>query len=115
MDDELLNLNALFVCSQGRMRSKTAAHCLKDIFKRTDYAGTDVDAAKPITQDDIDWADMIFLMDSDHLYRISESGLDIGDKPWVVLAIPDIYIYMEDELVFTLRARVPRMAKTLLD
>jgi predicted protein tyrosine phosphatase len=44
-------MKILFVCSQARLRSKTAAHCLSINGASLDYAGLNDDADKLITKE----------------------------------------------------------------
>lgn len=57
--------NILFVCSQNRLRSPTAERVfygLSGIEVRS--AGTERDAENVISRDDLEWADMIFVMEA---------------------------------------------------
>jgi len=53
----------LFICSENRMRSLTAEK-MYDGFPGYEVksAGTELSARTPVTQEHIDWADMIFVM-----------------------------------------------------
>jgi predicted protein tyrosine phosphatase len=103
-------IKALFVCSQNRLRSPTA----EAVFSaRSDMealsAGTSADAENPISADLVEWADIIFVMESVHRRRINEKfGSLLRDKRIVVLEIPDKYVYMDPELVTILEEKVPR-------
>lgn len=100
----------LFVCSQNRLRSPTA----EVVFSRYEgieaiSAGTNNDAETPVSGDLIDWADIIFVMEKAHRNRITQRFKALlRDKRIVVLGIPDNYVFMDDELVRLLEARVPR-------
>ena len=101
-------MNLLFVCSENRLRSPTG----EAIFSNYDGinaigAGTNSDAATPISGDLIEWADIIFAMEKSHRTKISKkfSAL-LKDKRLVCLAIPDNYEYMQPELVRILEAKV---------
>ncbi len=57
-------INALFICSQNKLRSPTA----ELVFAKwpnveTDSAGLNNDAEVLLTPEQIDWADIIFVMD----------------------------------------------------
>ena len=101
-------MNLLFVCSENRLRSPTG----EAIFSNYDGinaigAGTNSDAATPISGDLIEWADIIFAMEKSHRTKISKkfSAL-LKYKRLVCLAIPDNYEYMQPELVRILEAKV---------
>ncbi len=103
----------LFVCSECRLRSPTAA----DIFAAFDNvetlcAGTNKDCESPVTGDLIEWADTILVMEETHRNKISKRfGPLLRDKPVKVLEIPDICVYMDPVLVALLKARVPRYVR----
>ena len=96
----------LFICSQNRMRSLTAEK-LYDGFPGYEVksAGTELSARIPLTQEHVQWADMIFVMEPEHLERVQfeYSGLLAG-KRIICLNIPDIYSYMEPDLIEELKA-----------
>ena len=100
----------LFVCSECRMRSPTAA----DIFSQFDSveaisAGTNRDCESPVTSDLFEWADLILVMEDTHKKKISRMfGELLQDTPIEVLEIPDLFNYMDPMLVAILKARVPR-------
>ncbi len=101
----------LFVCSENRLRSPTA----EAVFSEYDGveaigAGTNADAATPVSGDLIEWADVILVMEYVHKQKINNkfSAL-LRDKRLVVLDIPDHYFYMQPELVELLVSRVSRL------
>ncbi|MDZ4313121.1 MAG: phosphotyrosine protein phosphatase [Cypionkella sp.] len=93
--------NALFLCGKARMRSPTAA----DIAARwpgiaTDFAGLSHDADEKLSAEQIDWADVIFVMETRQAKRLkSQFPAALRDKRVVVLNIPDNFSYMQPELV----------------
>ena len=103
----------LFVCSECRLRSPTAA----DVFADFDTvqaicAGTNRDCESPVTGDLIEWADTILVMEEIHKKKITKKFSDLlGDTPIHVLNIPDIFGYMDPMLVAILKARVPRYVR----
>ncbi len=103
----------LFVCSENRLRSPTA----EAIFSQYQGveaigAGTNPDAATPVTADLIEWADVILVMEKSHQNKISKKfGEHLKNKKVGVLDIPDIYDYMEPVLVQLLENKVPRYVR----
>jgi predicted protein tyrosine phosphatase len=101
-------MNLLFVCSRNRLRSPTA----EAIFSNYDgmeafSAGTSIDAENPISADLIEWADIIFAMESVHRKRLNEKfGSLLRTKRVIVLGIPDKYKYMDEELINILKEKV---------
>lgn len=56
---------------------------------------------------DVEWADMVFVMDSKHRTRIRESmSQALRQTPLYVLDIPDDYQFMDPELIDLLQERV---------
>lgn len=101
-------MRLLFVCSQNRLRSPTA----EAVFARydgieTQSAGTNNDADTPLSGDAIEWADIIFVMETVHRDKLARRYRPLlRAKRVVVLGIPDDYAYMQAELVALLEARV---------
>jgi predicted protein tyrosine phosphatase len=100
--------NILFVCSQNRLRSPTAERVfygLSGIEVRS--AGTERDAENVISRDDVEWADMIFVMEVRHKKRLQTMFRGIlGNKRIINLNIPDEYEFMEPDLIAVLEQRV---------
>jgi len=101
-------LHVLFVCSYGRMRSPTAANLFRDYpGLETSWGGTSSFAEVPVDAARVDWADAVFVMEPTHRDALRERfSAQLADKPVVVLGIPDLYPYMDPELVGLLRAEV---------
>jgi predicted protein tyrosine phosphatase len=103
----------LFVCSENRLRSPTAA----DVFSAYEgveaiSAGTNKDCETPVSGDLIEWADTVLVMEESHRKKVSKAYRDLlKNKKLAVLSIPDIYEYMDPMLVALLRARVPRYVR----
>jgi predicted protein tyrosine phosphatase len=103
-------MNVLFVCSRNRLRSPTA-EVVFSTYEGIEVlsAGTSADAENPISADLIEWADLIFPMESIHRKRLNEKfGSLLRTKRVIVLGIPDNYKYMDDELIEILRGKVHR-------
>ena len=99
----------LFVCSENRLRSPTA----EAVFSRYEGveaigAGTNADAATPVSGDLIEWADVILVMEKSHKNKLTKRFPDLlKNKKVGVLNLPDIYDYMEPVLVELLERKVP--------
>ena len=96
----------LFICSQNWMRSLTAERMYEGFpGYEVKSAGTETSARTPVTQEHIEWADMIFVMEEEHLERLQiENGGLLSGKKIICLNIPDIYCYMEPVLIDELKA-----------
>ena len=70
-------------------------------------AGTERDADSPVSSDDLDWAELIFVMESRHKKRLGQMfGRQLAQKRVVVLGIPDDYEFMQPELVELLTLKI---------
>jgi predicted protein tyrosine phosphatase len=103
-------LNVLFVCSANRLRSPTA----EQVFStwpgvETDSAGISSGATVLLSSEQIDWADIIFVMEKTHRNKLrSKFGAHLSGKRVICLDIPDDYEFMDPVLVRVLENRVSR-------
>ena len=97
----------LFLCSQNKLRSHTA----ETIF--ANYAGVEVDSAGlnndaevPLSEEQIEWADVIIVMEKSHRSRLNKKFRHtLAGKRIAVLGIPDDYDYMDEKLIRLLKVR----------
>ncbi len=98
----------LFICTQNRLRSPTA----EQIFAHwpnveTDSAGLGNDANLLLSREQIEWASLIFVMESKHKRKLSQRfNRYLKGKRVICLNIPDEYTYMQPELVKLLELKV---------
>jgi predicted protein tyrosine phosphatase len=101
-------LRALFICTHNRLRSPTA----EQVFAswpgiETDSAGVGADADVPLAPEQLDWAEIVFVMEKVHRSRLSAKfRRHLNGKRIVCLDIPDDYDYMQPELVRLLEKKV---------
>jgi predicted protein tyrosine phosphatase len=100
----------LFVCRQNRKRSATAERLF---CKRADLdvrsAGTSADALVRVNANMLDWADVIFVMDDDQRRWLTSSFAEHPALAKIVcLDIPDVFAFLQPELVQLLEERVPQ-------
>lgn len=100
-------IKVLFVCSRNQWRSPTAEQVFrKDAGLSVRSAGTSRGARRTITVADIRWADLIFVMEDKHRARLRAQFRDeLRYKTMHTLDIPDLYRFMDAELVEILRAK----------
>jgi predicted protein tyrosine phosphatase len=100
--------NILFVCSKNQWRSPTAETLYrKQSGLSVRSAGTSSSARHQLNTDDVQWADVIFVMEDKHLSRMrAEHSHLLTNKSVHVLDIPDEYKYMAPELVELLQSSV---------
>jgi predicted protein tyrosine phosphatase len=91
----------LFLCSRHRLRSPTAAMVFGEwAHLQVDSAGLADDAETPLSADQLDWAELIMVMESSHRRRLqARYGALLRGKRVVCLDIPDRYDFMQPELV----------------
>ena len=102
--------NYLFVCSQNKLRSPTAEHIFADTPGiNTLSAGTNSDAEEPLTDDLVEWAHFIFVMEPTHRNKLRKRHRQaLKDQRVIVLNIPDDYEFMDPDLVALLKDKMER-------
>jgi predicted protein tyrosine phosphatase len=89
----------LFICNFGQNRSRTAAELYADKFD-TRFAGI---YNNPVTREHVLWADRIIVMEEEHKAYIMQKWPEFRKRVFYCLNIPDVYRYMQDELVEKLK------------
>ena len=111
-----MTLNLLFVCSKNKWRSPTAETIYRrDRRLRVRSAGTSSSARKRISANDINWADLILVMENKHKNIITRQYRHLDLPEIVVLDIPDDYQYMSDELIEMLQISVEAILQSELE
>jgi predicted protein tyrosine phosphatase len=100
--------HVLFVCSQNKLRSPTAAQVFAGHAGIvTDSAGTHRGADVELCEEHILWADLIFVMEHAHRRRIQQKfRSQLTHQRLICLNIPDDYDFMAPALVSLLRKKV---------
>ena len=111
-----MKINVLFVCSKNKWRSPTAEKVFsKHAVISPRSRGTGRDARQKISSSDIEWADIVFVMEEKHKKRVlKEFPEEVKLKELYVLDIPDDYRYMDDELVDIFNEFVPSILHSRL-
>jgi len=100
-------MNILFVCNQGKNRSKTAAQLFSGRFQ-TASAGLYSDM--PVTESQLSQARVIMVMEEKHRAEIAKRfPLIYMQRQILVLDIPDIYRYGQPALVQLLKSRMSKL------
>jgi len=99
--------NLLFLCSQNKLRSPTAEAVFADYpGVEVDSAGLNNDAEVPLSIEQLEWADVIIVMEKEHRNRLNRKFKPaLAGKRIAVLNIPDDYDYMDEELIALLKLR----------
>jgi len=95
----------LFVCSQGKIRSRTAEVLAVRGSMDARSCGTDADAIVPINDHLIRESNLIVCMEDHHAATVREF-MHAGDKTIHVLGIEDIYEPFAPRLVAILMAKI---------
>jgi len=100
--------NLLFICSRNQWRSPTAEKIYsRDTRVNVRSAGTSPRAKRTVNAKDLQWADLIFVMEYKHKDRLkAEYNRVLQYKKIIVLDIPDDYLYMDEELVEILEVAI---------
>lgn len=103
-----MTLRVLFVCSRNRLRSPTAEAVFGGMPSvETDSAGLAPDAEAVLDAAQVDWADLVVVMERQHKARLVQKfGARLKGKRVVCVDIPDRYGYMQPELVALLERKV---------
>ncbi|KYK45010.1 phosphotyrosine protein phosphatase [Bradyrhizobium liaoningense] len=102
--------NVLFVCSANRLRSPTA----EQVFStwpgiETDSAGLSNGADVLLSSEQVEWADIIFVMEKTHRNKLNRRfRSSLHGKRVICLDIPDDYEFMDPMLVRLLENRAGR-------
>ena len=100
-------MNVLFICNQGKNRSRTAAALFSDRFN-TRSAG--LYSRNSVNADQLLWADVVIVMEDRHRAEIAERFPTVYiQKRILVTGIPDIYRHGQPELVHLLNAKIPEL------
>ena len=99
--------NILVICGRNKKRSRTAEH----IFKHDEHfhirsAGLSPKSERKISEQDLNWADLVFVMESDHRSKILDLYPHLELPTIEVLHIPDEYEFMDEELIDILTGRM---------
>lgn len=97
-------MNILFLCTSNLHRSATAVSYFSEKCPKHEYRGAGLDVRNCnaygtnfCTEQDLKWADKIFVMESTHVLKVMGYG-DFGKKI-INLNIDDVYEYNDPKLI----------------
>lgn len=101
-------MRVLFLCSRNRLRSPTAQQIFAAVEGwEVDSAGLSPDAEHLLSSDQLEWADLILVMEPIHRRRLQRAyGPLLKGKRVGVLSIADEFEFMQPELIELLWKRV---------
>ncbi|MCJ0763195.1 low molecular weight protein tyrosine phosphatase family protein [Variovorax terrae] len=102
-------LRVLFICSRNRLRSPTAERVFSTFPGiEVDSAGLAPDAECQLSVDQVEWAEIIFVMERAHRTKLMQQfRRSLNGKKVICLDIPDNYEFMQPGLVTLLERKVP--------
>ena len=99
--------NILVVCGRNKKRSRTAEYIFKNDNRfNIRSVGLSPKSNRKISENDLNWADLIFAMESGYRARIWGIYMHIDLPPIEVLNIPDDFEFMDEELIDLLTDRI---------
>jgi protein-tyrosine phosphatase len=92
--------NILVICGKNKRRSRTAEY----IFKNDDRfnirsAGVSPKSERKLSEKDLNWADIVFVMESEQKKKIEEIFSQLFLPLIENIDIPDEYEFMDEELI----------------
>lgn len=112
-----MSRNLLFVCSRNQIRSVTAERlCSRLPGYQTRSAGTASSARIRVNAGHIRWADVILTMEPRHTQQLRERfPAELRGKSIVCLDIPDVYDFMDPDLVEAIRSSLTALTEIRLE
>lgn len=106
-------IRMLFICGKARSRSPTAAQIASQWDGvRADCAGLSNDADDLLSVEQLEWADIIFVMEPRQKIKLNQQfRSELRGKQIINLDVPDLYSFMEPELVEILTRKVKPYAR----
>jgi predicted protein tyrosine phosphatase len=99
--------NILVLCGRNKRRSKTAEYIFKNDQRiNIRSAGLSQQSQRKVTESDLNWADLVLVMEKEHREKIVEIYEHISLPPIEILNIADEYEFLEEELVEMLEERI---------
>lgn len=99
--------NILVVCGRNKKRSRTAEYIFKNDNRfNIRSAGLSPSSERKISEKDLNWADLVFVMENDQRAKINNLYRHLELPAIEVLNIPDDYEFMNEELVEILTDKI---------
>ncbi|GAB3028352.1 phosphotyrosine protein phosphatase [Niabella terrae] len=106
--------NLLVVCGRNKKRSRTAEYLFKNDSRfKIRSVGLSPKSERKITEQDLNWANLIFVMEVGHRARIRGTYRHLNLPKIEVLHIKDQYEFMDEELVHLLTDRINDLLKSI--
>ena len=104
--------HVLLICSRNRLRSPTAERVFAGPGREADSAGLAPDADYVVSAEQVEWADLIFVMEKQHQVKLKRRfAALLSGKKIVCLDVPDRFQFMQPELVTLLQRKLGRYVR----
>ena len=108
--------NLLVVCGRNKKRSRTAEYIFKNDSRfNIRSAGLSPKSDRKLSENDLNWADLVFVMEANHRAKIWEQFRHLDLPAIEVLDIPDDYEFMDEELIHLLTDKINATLKTVYE
>lgn len=108
--------NILVVCGRNKKRSRTAEHIFKNDQRfNIRSAGLSPKSDRKISEKDLNWADLVFVMETEQRAKIWELYRHLELPDIEVLNIPDDYEFMNEELAEMLTDKINNTLKVVYE
>lgn len=99
--------NILVVCGRNKKRSRTAEHIFKNDNRfNIRSAGLSPKSDRKISENDLKWADLIFVMETGHRAKLWGMYKHLELPAIEVLYIEDDYDFLDEELIELLTDKI---------
>lgn len=106
----------LFVCGKNQWRSPTAEKIYRnDPRMQVRSAGLSPKSTRKLQAEDLEWADIVLVMEYKHLSRIRDRMRGMRLPRMLSLNIPDQYQFMDQDLIRLLNERVEEFWRSEID
>ena len=93
----------MVVCGKNKKRSRTAEFIFKNDSRfNIRSVGVSPNSIRKITENDLNWSDLVLVMENEHKSKIKELFRKINNIKIEVLNIEDEFEFMDEELVIIL-------------
>jgi predicted protein tyrosine phosphatase len=101
-------IRALFICGKARARGPTAAQVATQWEGvQSDSAGLSNDADDLLSTEQLEWADIVFVMEPRQKIRLNSKYASVmRGKQVITLDIQDLYSFMQPELIEILNKKL---------
>jgi len=106
--------NVLVLCGRNKKRNRTAEYIFKNDNRFSiRSAGLSTKSGRLVTENDIHWADIVFVMEPEHRSKLIGHFKHLNLPQIEVLDIEDEYEFLDEELIERLSDRINQTLKLI--